>query len=218
MNTNRIWTLGAFLIIGVVLVATYFLGVSPQLAAVSAANDEKDGVVAQNVVNQATLTRLKAQFEGIDALRADLKSAQIVVPPAMDQALLIGQIGDTAESNGISVLSISFSEPAPFAEATSDDPELSAALAKVSPQNFLVLPVDIAVTGKYGDVMDFVDDLQNGNRLILVHDLSLSEGEVSADADVTLALGTEVFVMLEAANTPAAPGTEDEATDAAAAE
>ena len=215
MNTNRLWTLGALLVIGVVLVATYFVGVSPQLAAVSAANEETEGVAGQNVVAEATLTKLKDQFEGIDALRTDLKNAQVVVPPALDQALLIGQIGDTAKSNDVDVLSIAFTEPTPFIEATSDDVELSAALSKVNPQNFLVVPVDIAVTGKYSDVMNFVDDLQNGDRLLLVHDLAMAEGEVESGSSVTLALATEVFVLLEVANTPAIPGTEEEGTAAA---
>jgi len=211
MNTNRLWTLGALLVIGVVLVATYFVGVSPQLAAVSTANQETESVVAQNAVNEATLIKLKDQFAGIDALRADLAEAQVVVPPAFDQALLIGQIGDIAKSNDVTVLSLSFTEPTPFVEASSDDPELSAALSKVSPQNFLVVPVDIAVAGKYSDVMNFVDELQNGDRLLLVHDLLLSEGEVESSANVTLSLASEVFVMLEAENTPAIPGTDDEA-------
>jgi len=203
MNSNRIWTLGAVLVIVGLLAATWFLGVSPQLAASTAADAERQGIEAQNAVNTATLASLKAQFAKIDELRTDLETSREVVPASVQQSILIGQIGDFAKSNDVEISLAAFEDPTPSIPGSSTDPELSAAFGQVSPESFLVVPLSMTIDGEYNDVMNFIDDLQTGTRLVLVYEVTMAEGAAKAGADVSIAIAGQTFVLLDAASVPA---------------
>ena len=202
MNSNRIWTLGSILVIAALLAATWFLGVSPQLAASTAADTERQGIEAQNAVNEATLASLKAQFEKIDELRTDLAASRDVVPASVQQSILIGQIGAFAKKNDVVISLAAFEDPTPSIPGSSTDPELSGALAQVTPENFLVVPLSMTIDGDYADVMNFIDDLQTGTRLVLVYEVAMAEGAAKAGSDVSISIAGQTFVLLDAASVP----------------
>jgi len=219
MNSNRLWTLGAVLVIVGLLAATWFLGVSPQLAAAQLADSERAGIETQNVANQSTLTSLKAQFEKIDELRAELAESREVVPASVQQSLLIGQIGDFAKANDVKISLASFSDPEASIAGSSTDPELSAAMALVSPESFLVVPLSMTIHGEYTDVMNFIDDLQTGTRLVLVFEVTMPEGRAKKGETVDISIAGETFVLLDAADVPVPavdPAATPEATEAPA--
>jgi len=216
MNSNRLWTIGAFAVIAALLALTWFIGVSPQLAVASTADRDRSAVETQNMANELTLAKLKADFEGIEDLRAELADARLAVPASMEQALLIGQIGDLAKRHDIDVTSLNFSSPTPFVEAAAEDEELASALTRVNSDNFLILPLDIQMTGKYGDIMDFINAIQVGPRLVLVHDLGMTDGVVKDSATVTMSASGEAFVLLDAASVPEPEVDSNAAVDPAA--
>jgi len=218
MNSNRIWTLGTALVIVGLLAATWFLGVSPQLSAASLADSEREGIETQNVANEATLASLKAQFEKIDELRTDLADAREAVPASVQQSLLIGQIGDFAKANDVKITLAAFDDPAASLPGTSTDPELSNALSLVTPESFLVVPLSMSIRGEYTDVMNFIDDLQNGTRLVLVFEVSMpiGDGRAKKGETVDISIAGETFVLLDAASVPA-PAVDPAADPAATA-
>jgi len=203
MNTNRIWVLGSVVIIVVLLAATWFLGVSPQLATAALSSSDKIAVDAQNSVAQATVASLKTQFEQIDSLRAELKKERVVMPSSKDQGPLLSNIGSYAKSAGVTVTSLTFQDATPYIDGQSLDPELAGVLGLVSSANLLVVPFDTTVKGEVSDLMSFVDKLQNGERIVLVHDLTLGS-EPDEDGNYTLTLASEAFVLLDSASVPAA--------------
>lgn len=206
MNASRLWTIGSILVIVAIVAGTWFVGISPQLTAASAANDSRASVEAQNEVHEATLISLQEQFDDIDILRAELAELRKAVPADAALPELFSQIHQTAAANGVAVSSLAFADPSPYApvEGATTDPELATAMASVSSGAFLVIPVDVTAVGPYQNVMAFVSSLQSGERLMLVHDLTLIEGQMAVDSAVQLKLAGQVFVLLDAAATPPA--------------
>jgi Tfp pilus assembly protein PilO len=94
------------------------------------------------------------------------------------------------------------------------DPELAASLSSVGEDNYFVIPVGMNLVGEYGAVMEFVRQLQLGDRLVLVHDLSLTKGPAVAGQSVEFSLTGQTFVFL--ASMPAsAPAVESPQENAA---
>lgn len=95
---------------------------------------------------------------------------------------------------------------------------------RVTPQNFVAIPITIQASGDYDRLLDFVAALQNGTRLTLVTGLGLSpnNGETIA-APYTANISAYVYVLINDADAPADPAVaaaeaEAEAEAAAAAE
>lgn len=75
------------------------------------------------------------------------------------------------------------SAPAPAPTATTDEDgriggaPLPTTNGLITPANFVVIPVSVTVTGGYGNSLDFVDGLRTGERLILVHGVTITRLE-----------------------------------------
>ncbi|MHA6669275.1 type IV pilus inner membrane component PilO [Homoserinimonas sp. A447] len=217
MSTSRLWSLGAIALIAALLVGSWLLGISPKLTEASAANTDREAVEVQNAVHEATLTALEEQFADMDQLEEQLAALQVAVPNAAELPDLISQLNAKAIAHGVVITSITVTDPVayvPAAEAPAD-PELAAAASSVTSDNFLGISVNMTVTGTYAQAMNFVADVQAGERIFLVHDLSLTEGIMSADSPVILNTTGQVFVLLEPDQIPAAPATETAAPAAA---
>ena len=220
MNSNRIWTLGTVLVIVALVAGTWFLGASPRLAEAAVADSDRESVEGQNLVQSVKLAGLKDQFSRIDEIKANLEEARVAIPSSANLSALIGQLSALADAHPVTLTSVGFETPLPYTPTDSTDPELLAATGSVSPESFLIIPVNISFTGKYGSAMDFVDALQNGDRLFLVHDLVLNTGTMSADSDAEFSLTGQIFVLLDQETLSAAAAAvaaEAAAVEAAAA-
>ncbi|MEX1079730.1 MAG: type 4a pilus biogenesis protein PilO [Homoserinimonas sp.] len=206
MNAARLWAFGSILVIGALLLGTWFVGVSPRLDEASAANESRATVVAQNTIHSARLVSLEEQFEKLDELRAELEQLRVAIPEGANLPDLISQVNRLASRSGVAVTTMTFADAIPYApiEDPSQDPQLLAAAESVSPESFFALPLQLAVSGTYADAMAFVRSLQAGERLFLVHDLTLSSGVMSNESVVDLSISGQVFALLNAADVAAA--------------
>lgn len=196
MGTNRLWLIGTFVLIVLMLAGTYFIGVAPQLGAAALAAAETTTVRAQNVGHQQQLDALKEQFENIDSLRSDLEDLRLEVPGEPDQTPLLAQIGALATANEVSVGGIAFETPVLYVPGDSTDPEVVAAAASVSSGNFYVIPVTMTVTGTGEHTFAFLTQLQTGTRLFLVYELGILGTDDDPTTDgVQLEISGQIFVL-----------------------
>ena len=207
MNTNRLWLIGAFVLIAVMLGGTWLIGVAPQLGAAATAASELTQVQALNAGHQRTLEELEQQYEHIDDLKAQVDDLRKEMPVEVDEAALLEEIGALAAANGVVVSNVTFDIPVVYAPGDSVDPEVVAASASVSNGNFFVVPMQMRVTGPNAGAFAFLKQLQNGTRLVLVSDLTVAGAEEGPIAQaVVLGITSEVFVLdNSAAVAPAAP-------------
>jgi hypothetical protein len=72
--------------------------------------------------------------------------------------------------------------------------------AKITAANFIAIPIQLAVSGPYANVLDFVNGLQMGPRLFLVTALTTksSTDPKPAPGAVDATVGGFVYVVLDA--------------------
>jgi Tfp pilus assembly protein PilO len=176
MNRNRIWVMMAVLAIVVTLAGGWFIGIAPQLAVATSAKNDRAIVMAANQKNQILLAKLRRDYQSIDALKNQILSLQKSVPPMADIPSFVTELNTLANARGVTLKSIAVSDAKPYTPITQGSPGAPVQSApispKITPSNFVTIPVQIAVTGDYGKVLDFVNDVQLGRRLFLVSALS----------------------------------------------
>lgn len=198
MDKNRIWLIGSVLLMIVAVVLGYTMGISPKLDEASSAKETRLGVEAQNEIYELQLAQLKKQFENIDELQAELDDLRQEVPADARFPDLIKQLEKAASKHNVTVTIISVSDPQLYvpipadeaaapASDTADGAEGEApadaadATAPVAPaplpaavdaENFVAVPISLAVAGKYQNVLNFMESVQKGKRLFLVNTFS----------------------------------------------
>lgn len=178
MNKNRLWVIGAITAMVAIVAGGWLLGIAPQLAIAATANSDRVNVVATNTRNQLVLAKLKRDYENIDALKNQLLTLQHAVPPKADISSFVTELNSLAGAHKVTLKSITVSDAKPYTPVTqaastqNTTPKAPQTNPKITTANFVTIPVQISVTGDYGKVLDFVDDVQMGQRLILVSSLS----------------------------------------------
>lgn len=176
MSKNRLWVIGAVLAIVVVIAAGWFIGISPQLAAASSANNDRINVMAANARNEILLAKLKRDYQNIDALKNQVATLQESVPASADISSFVTELNTLANARKVTLKSITVSDAKPYTPAIQavkkGDTSAAQTNPKITSNNFVTIPVQIGVTGDYGKVLDFVNDIQQGRRLFLVSALS----------------------------------------------
>ncbi|MBO0926333.1 hypothetical protein J1G44_17805 [Cellulomonas sp. zg-ZUI199] len=188
------WVGGTVVVALLILVATWFVGISPTLAATSTAHDAADASDTRNVQLRADLDRLEQQFAQLDASKAELAAIGRQIPPQAQLAEYIRTVQATAEATGVAFIGYVAGEPelvipveveAP-APAVAEEPEASEgaegaedgaepAATETVPagfvpvEGFVGMALEVIVLGPAANVSAFVDQLQNGpERLYLV--------------------------------------------------
>ena len=214
MTQNRIWVLLSALVIVAMVAGTWFLAVSPRLSEVAIANEGLATSQSQNAAQTATLNRLKAQFENIDTLRSDLGVVQESVPAQANQSPLVAQLSAMAAAHGVTITSLTFGDPVPFSPYDTVDPLVAEPMAVLTPENFFSFDVQVGLAGDYAAMMDFVGDMQSGDRLLQVYNLALID---DVEKGPTYTVSAKAFILVDAATAAAnAPVTETAETEAEA--
>lgn len=185
MNRNRIWVIGSVLAMVVTVAAGWFIGISPQLAVAASAKSDRTNVVTANARNEILLAKLKRDFQNIDALKNQVSTLHESVPTSADISSFVTELNSLANARKVTLKTISVSDAKPYTPATQVTAAKSGGASapqtnpKITATNFVTIPVQISVTGDYGRVLDFVNDVQLGRRLFLVSALS-SRGATNA--------------------------------------
>lgn len=176
MSTLRLWVLGSVLASIVIIALAWFIGVSPRLAEVAAADDERQSVETVNAGYEATLLELQQLSEQLPALTSELETLQTSIPERPELSSLLGELNALAEASGVFLESVVASEPALFPQETLEGSGVDA---------LVVLPVAIRATGAGTALDGFVRAVQFSERLILVTGLELSEDPVAGSVAIT---------------------------------
>jgi Tfp pilus assembly protein PilO len=193
ISTNRLWMIGAVTATIILLVAGWFLGAQPFIAAAAAADSERAGIEAQNTAQQGEIARLTEENEDISTIQAQYKDLLASIPSSSGSAAFIQGLNGLAASSGVQVTGITVSDsqaytvPAsaavvaaptdgstPAPESTSPPVaavpigSVAATSPLITPENFVGIKVGVDLKGGYPQVLSFVKGLQSGQRLVLV--------------------------------------------------
>ena len=167
MTKGRLWIIGTILSIFVLMSGGWVLGIAPQLAIATSANADRANAIISNQRNQLLLARLKSDYQNIDALKNQLLALRQAVPPKEDIPSFVTELNTLSAANKVTLKSLMVSDAKPYTPTTQTNRNITSA-------NFVVVPVQITVTGDYGRVLSFVNDVQMGQRLVLVSSLTIT--------------------------------------------
>lgn len=208
---SKLWLLMAAVVSVVVLFMGWFLGISPKISEISAAELQRTNVEAQNAGFQQTIDQLESDSKNMGKLKGDLEKMQVQLPPNGELSTFLGQLHTLEELSGVQLVSFSAGTPGPFASVPNGTDTVQSAL--VSGENLIVINVDLKVTGTREQVLEFVNDLQFGERLFLINSISLQSGS-DAEQGYTGSISGFVYVLVDPSAppptvTPVAPVTPD---------
>jgi Tfp pilus assembly protein PilO len=232
MDRNRLWVLGAVLLIAATAALGWVLGISPKLDEMRAAESARATVETQNVDYAAQVATLKKQFASIGDLKGDLAALQLAVPSAADIPAFVTQLDAISQQHQVTFTDIAVNDAQPYvpvvvaavpaavapaavpAAGSTPAPtvaapvvptaaEAAAALAPtpsplITAANFVSVPISLTVDGSYGHVLDFLEALQKGTRLVMVTTFSTTGAVVQSPASAPGA--NSKFVATDAAD------------------
>jgi Tfp pilus assembly protein PilO len=223
---NRIWILGTVVLSVALLALGWFLGISPRLEEVSTANVQRATVEQQNAATQVTIERLKADYANLDQVAAELDELRRSLPPSADYTAFLRELNAIAGDNDATLTSFVPAAPTVFQPLAADgttttaapaDPTTDAAAAAIADGTLIAIPVQLAASGSYADLVRFVGDLQHGDRLYLANTVTISgdEGEFSValdgnmfvEIDSTVTAPTDVVSEPQPTQTPEPPAS-----------
>jgi hypothetical protein len=194
-------------IIGVALIALgWFVILSPLLDRVGELDAQRAQIEAQNEVERTLLAEMKAQYENLDELVAELEELRVSVPGDQDLRAFFDHVAAAAGDAGVVLNGVSVEGALPFvaaaveggvvapppaeettAETTEEAPVGSViAAGDLGPppvastaliSNLYVLPISMSITADVKQATAFLKILQGlEGRLILVDGVSMTLG------------------------------------------
>ncbi|MFT4029921.1 MAG: hypothetical protein QM675_08590 [Protaetiibacter sp.] len=211
---TRVWGLITFVVVVGVVAAGWFLGVSPQLAAKANSESQRQAAVSQNQSIEMTIAKLKAEQENTDSYEARDAELVAAIPSDLESAAFITALNDLATATGVTIQQFSLDDVVPYAEpeaeAASDGAPSPVTDSRITADNFLLVPVTLAVSGSWDQVLAFTHGVQTGNRLMLVTKVDTSGDETT----YTTTLSGTIYVLVR----PEMPATSQSDADTATTE
>jgi Tfp pilus assembly protein PilO len=224
MDRNRVWLIGLVAVMVAVAALGWLLGIQPQLAAATSADQSRAAVQAQNATNETVLAKLKKDYSSIEELKQQLVSLRQSVPASADMSAFVTELDSLSAAHQITVKTITVSDAMPYTapvtaptasaspSATPTPAPTAAAPAapaaptappavtnsKITAANFIAIPIQLSLTGPYANVLDFVNGLQMGPRLFLVTTFSTTASSDKTASAVDSTVGGYVYVVLDA--------------------
>lgn len=199
---NRLWAIITAFVCVLLLGAGWFVGVEPRLAAADRANEQRQTVEAQNTLARAEVARLQEAEGNRDALDAQLAELRAAVPPGVDGSGFLATLDQLVAAHGVVLASVALSDPLAYVPpAEGDFSPLTD--ASITSENFVLVPVEVAVGGTNEQVLAFLASLQSQKRLILINEVARVRDEANADL-YGLAVSGYIFVLRDPAAEAAA--------------
>ncbi|GEL97157.1 hypothetical protein [Cellulomonas terrae] len=226
------WIGGTIFVALMILVAAWFLAISPTFAAASEVRAQAEATVQSNEMLELQVAKLKADFEKLPEYREELAGLQVQIPTEPHLSDYLRQLDAIAVAHSVTLTAISPSAPqavvvtppvadvaaapvdgaAPPAEGAEVPAAPVAPEVPVTPSGLTSIAFTLTAVGTYDNVMAFTSDLQNATpRLFLVttlngtaqKDTPASGGRpATVPGDVELVIGGLVYAMPDALAVP----------------
>lgn len=221
-QSNRLWAAATITIMIVLVVAGWFLGAQPALAAMAQSDTQRMAVEAQIATQQATIAALENEQKNLPALKKTYAELAKSIPGDADSSSFIDGLNSLAVEASVQITGFTVGEPAAYAVPTSavptpTSPDAAADPAAdpapqpstgpspapvaisplITPDNFVLIQIGVDVAGTYDAFLSFVHGLQTGDRLFLVTGISTDAvGDGTVKAHVT----GYIYVLAEASS------------------
>jgi Tfp pilus assembly protein PilO len=189
---------GAF----VVAIVLWLALISPQNSKLSSLQSQSTTLQGQEASLQARLTALQSEGQKLSSNCADLAKISTQIPSVesptdvdAEESSFENQFNALAASSGVSLAQFSGFSPAGTTTAsglaaTTATPTAGTTGASTTPSGVTAVPTTLTVEGNYGQVMSFVDRLDNFPRLFVIQKFVLGYGAASVSSSGTSSAAT----------------------------
>jgi hypothetical protein len=179
MSVNRLLAAAAGAGALGILLLGWFLGVSPKLAEIAAADAETSTAASQNDALEASNADLRKQLESIGERRAELAELLEAVPADAATDDFVDDVERMAVASDVTLQSVTFGEGVTYGTTGPGavpvaDSELSTVPEALA--GLVTVEVNLTVAGDPERAMHFVDELQTGDRLLAVTQVTTDAG------------------------------------------
>lgn len=212
MTETRKWSAVAALVAVVVFVASWLLLISPKRGEAADTRTQTASQEQQNASLRSKIAQLKDQASDLPKKEAELAGirAQIPTNPALPK--LIRELSAAAKGVGVELVSLAPAAPSVLVASS------ATAVAPVAPgaatgDQLLQVPVALALKGDYPELEQFLNRLEELQRVFLVTGFTIgsADGATAASTGTVISLNLTGRVFMAkagtAATTPVAPTT-----------
>jgi Tfp pilus assembly protein PilO len=193
MNTVREYRMPLIIAAGalVAILLLWSILVAPQNSKLSSLQTQQTQLEGQQTGLQAKLASLQAEGQRLSSSCADLQKITTQIPSVQtptdidaEESSFESQFNALAGSSGVALTQFSGFVPATGAAAATTAPAATAAGASTAASSSAVtaVPTTLAVTGNYGQIMSFVNGLDNFPRLFVIQHFNLGYGTSAASS------------------------------------
>jgi len=201
MTSVKAWYIGAGLAAALVLVAGWFLLVSPlhsQADDIAATVDAKSANVS---TLESQIAKLKVESKTLGAVQQQVKTLRGHLPSTPSMPALIRDISAQAKAAGAELVGITPAQPAKLSAGSIAN--ASGVVDLSAPGQVNEIPLTIQITGNYAAVRNFLTNIENLNRSVLITDVDITRGDTASNA----ASSKELKATLSGRTFMANPGT-----------
>lgn len=232
---NRIWLVITIVVALALLAGSWFIGAQPLMNSALASGAQLVSVQAQNDLTKQQLSKLAEAKRDLPDLEDERDRVVASVPSTLAGSAFIKSINEMAAARGVTVEELTFGAATPYSapnasaggetaapveNGASASPSASVPTAdetavpevpgpatdpSVTASNFVLVAMTLKVSGARDALLAFANDIQTGDRLVLVNSFTVgAEGDTEGAAP-TLELGGFVYVLNAAAAAAATP-------------
>lgn len=170
-RTDRIWLFGGLLVIVGMIVASWFLAISPKLQEAEDVQGQADDMSVRLVALKREVAELKTKAAKEASYRADHDKYRAALPKGWSQSAFLRQLQASGTSVNVEVSGMTAGEPA----KSPADPGV------------VELPITLTAEGTTTDLSRFLDRLQNVQpRAVLITSANLSIDGDNPQLNLTL--------------------------------
>lgn len=184
LNGASRWYAAAALASVLVLVAGWFLLVSPQRDNADAISAQADSQVQANAITQTKIDQLKAEYTNMPALQQQLALLQTHLPQTPNMPSLLRSLSQAATSSGVTLMAVTPVAPAALSGAGTVQaaPAGAGGSALSAPGQVDVIGMTVQISGPFANTRLFLSSLEAMPRAFLVTGLNIARATSSGGA------------------------------------
>ncbi|HEX3980270.1 MAG TPA: hypothetical protein VHW93_03555 [Acidimicrobiales bacterium] len=184
MNEVRAYRIPLMIAAGSLVVALLLWAVlvSPQKSKLSSLQTQETQLQSQQTQLQAKLASLKSEQQKLSSSCADLQKIATQIPSVQsptdvdaEESSFESQFNALTATSGVTLTQFSGFAPATTAQATP-----ATGSTPTTPTGVVAVPTTLAVTGNYGQVLNFINELDGFPRLFVIQTFNLTYGATAA--------------------------------------
>lgn len=211
IGTSQRWMLGAALVSVLLLIAGWFLLVTPQRSSAEQIRTDAEAQAAANTRTEAEIASLKAQYKDLPTLQKEEAQIRSRIPETPNMPALLRTVSTNARTAGVTLVSVSPSNPVPLNQSGNGAGNLS------DPGQVSQIPVVIQVTGPFANMQLFLNSIEQMKRSVMVVSLDITRATDESTTAATNILSAQISGRVFIAN-PGTPKPTGQTTTNAAAE